>query len=157
MTTSQERATPVGPKEIENGGVVDPKTKTKFKQEWADSVPLYRDEGNSAVIWCLQPGQENSLQYHDSIAHVFFIVEGQGQYMKGEPGMADTEAPRETSPQSKFVPKTVPIKAGSVIFIPKKTIHGIRNTGTQNMSYVAINVGEGYQRIDVGPQARPHR
>lgn len=157
MTTGQQRVPPPGPKEIANGGVVDARTKTVFKQEYADSVSLYRDEGNSAVIWCLKPGQENSLQYHDTIAHVFFVIEGQGHYMKGEPGMADTEAPRETAPQSTYVPKMIPIKQGDTIFIPKKTIHGIKNTGSQNLAYVAINVGEGYQRIDVGPQSRPHR
>jgi mannose-6-phosphate isomerase-like protein (cupin superfamily) len=155
--TSQQRTPPPGPKEIENGGAVNPRTHTLYKDEYADSVSLYRDEGNSAVIWCLKAGQENSLQYHDTIAHVFFVIEGNGHYMKGEPGMADVEAPRETSANSKFSPKMIPIKSGDVIFIPKKTIHGIKNTGSQNLAYVAVNVGEGYQRIDVGPQSRPHR
>lgn len=153
----------IGPKNAPNGGVINGKSLAKFEEDGANAVAgVYNDPkfgGTPVVIWCLRPGQENSTQWHDTIAHVFFINEGEGIFMKGEPYKADTECPKATAPNPipGFKPTMIPIKAGDIIFIPEKTIHGIRNTGKTNLSYVAVSVGSDYSRIDVGPQVPSHR
>ena len=165
MTTQPaQRAPSIGPKEIANGGVLNGKNLAHFEDDGANVIGgVYTDDnsgkGNSIVIWCLKPGQENSTQWHENITHVFIINEGEGVYMKGEPFMAPVECPQATAPTPApgFKPTLIPIKAGDIICIPEKTVHGIRNTGKVNLSYTAFSLGGPYGRIDVGPQVPSHR
>ncbi len=162
--TTQQRPQTWGPKEIPNGGVITGRQMAKFEADGANYVSgIYNDSGSAKThhmgIWCLAPGQENSMQWHETISHIFVIQEGEGIYMKGDPYKAPEDCPKATSPTPApgFKPKFVPIKAGDVIFIPERTVHGIRNTGKTNLSYMAIQLGDVYSRIDVGPQVSPHR
>src|SRR5205823_1482142 len=79
---------------------------------------------HNLVIWCLKPGQENSMQWHDTITHIFIINEGEGEYMKGQPFMAEQECPKATSPTpaAGFKPTFIPVKAGDIICIPERTV-----------------------------------
>jgi oxalate decarboxylase/phosphoglucose isomerase-like protein (cupin superfamily) len=160
----QESVELKGPQNIANGGVLNGRSLTAFKHEGPTVVTnIYADtnsgRGHNLVVWCLEPGQENSLQWHETITHIFVIQEGEGVYMKGEPFKAEEECPKETAPApaSGFTPTLVPIKAGDTIFIPERTIHGIRNTGASNLSYLAVSIGENYSRIDVGSQMPSYR
>ncbi len=164
MTTQQQRPPSIGPKEITNGGVISGKALAHFEDDGANVVGnVYSDpdsgKSNSIVIWCLKPGQENSTQWHENITHIFIINEGEGTYMKGTPFMAEQECPKATAPTTApgFKPTLIPIKAGDIICIPERTVHGIRNTGKVNLSYTAFSLGGPYSRIDVGPQVPAHR
>lgn len=164
MTTQQQRPPSIGPKDVANGGVINGKTLAHFEDDGANVVGnVYSDpdsgKGNGIVIWCLKPGQENSTQWHENITHIFIVNEGEGVYMKGEPFAAEQECPKATAPtpSPNFKKTEIPIKAGDIICIPERTIHGIKNTGKANLSYVAFSLGGPYGRIDVGPQVPSHR
>ena len=106
-------------------GVYDPRTFEQFSPEEGTVVPLYQDQDVSVVVWNLAPGQENSPHSHPTSAHVLWVLEGVGQYHKG------SAAP-------------VPIKAGESAIVPRGVVHGIRNTGRGNLSYLAVtSVGAG--------------
>ncbi len=162
--TTQQRPPQIGPKDVANGGVINGRSLAKFEDDGANIVSnVYSDpesgKGHNLVIWCLKPGQENSMQWHDAVTHIFIINEGEGVYMKGEPFAADQESPKASSPTPApgFKHKEVPVKAGDIICIPSNTVHGIKNTGKGNLSYIAVSIGGPYSRIDVGPQVPAHR
>ncbi len=165
MTTQQPaapRPPSIGPKEVANGGVINGKSLAKFESDGANIVAnVYSDptagKTFNLVIWCLEPGQENSTQWHETISHIFIINEGEGVYMKGKPFEAEKEWPKDAPPTTSFKPELIPVKVGDIIAIPHHTVHGIRNTGKTNLSYIAVSVGENYSRIDVGPQVPAHR
>ena len=88
---------------------------------------------SNVVVWCLEPGQENSTHRHPDSAHFIVVLEGSGECLRGDEGPPD------------------PVRTGQVLIIPRGAIHGIRNTGTERLSYVAASTA-GYQREPVGEQ-----
>lgn len=124
---------------------VTPLEMTKFSEEHAIPVPVYTDEVDQViVIWNLLPGQENESHMHPASAHSFLIMEGEGTYIKGQPGTPEC--------------REYPVKAGQVILIPRGQVHGIRNTGSVPMSYFAVTTtcGGEYKRIIDGKEVMPH-
>ncbi|MBC7161749.1 MAG: cupin domain-containing protein [Immundisolibacter sp.] len=117
-------------------GTLDPLQFAKYSQEKANVVPVYADgEDLGIVSWNLLPGQANESHSHPYSAHCFLIVEGEGHYLKGQPGSADYAE--------------YPIKAGQTVVIPRNQVHGIRNTGKSPLSYFAITTTAGgeYARV----------
>jgi quercetin dioxygenase-like cupin family protein len=105
-------------------------------------VSIYGDETDmSVVVWNLEPGQENPLHSHPGNAHTLYVLEGQGIYTRGG-------APAE------------PIRAGQCIIVPRSVVHGVRNTGSTRLSYLAVtslNAGEGYVRDSQAGASDPRR
>jgi quercetin dioxygenase-like cupin family protein len=117
-------------------GTLDPKAFRKYSAEKETVVPVYADSNDLGIVsWNLMPGQANESHSHPYSAHCFFIVEGEGLYLKGQPGSADYAEHR--------------IKQGDAVVIPRGEVHGIRNTGTTPLSYFAITTTAGgeYQRV----------
>lgn len=114
-------------------GVYDPRQFRQFSPEEGTVVRMYDDEDVSANVWNLEPGQVNSTHTHPNRAHVAVVLEGVGQYLRG-----DADA--------------VPIKAGDCVIAPRGAVHGFRNTGYGRLSYLVIsNTGGGaYVRERVG-------
>ena len=111
-------------------GVYDPRDFQTFDAEEATAVRLYHDDPDvSVVVWNLEPGQENRSHEHPSNLHVFYVLEGQGTYLKGD--------------------ETVPVSAGQCVIIPRGKVHGMRNTGTARLSYMAVSTlgPDGYVRV----------
>ncbi len=108
-------------------GVHDLAQFRRFSNEEANVVVAYEDTDQTLVVWNLESGQENAPHVHPANAHTFMILEGQGRLLRGD----GTE---------------VPVKAGDCIIIPRTVIHGIRNTGSGRLSYLAVttNGPEGY-------------
>jgi quercetin dioxygenase-like cupin family protein len=100
-------------------GVHSPYDWREFEADKAHAVRMYKDQDISVVVWNLEPGQENSAHQHPESAHTFIVLTGQGEYHHGSED-------------------AVPIKAGDYIIIPRLTMHGIRNTGTERLSYAAV-------------------
>jgi quercetin dioxygenase-like cupin family protein len=125
-------------------GVVHPLEHIQYQREYANVVPLYSDRRDLlVVIWCLLPGQENESHMHPESAHAFVILEGEGTYLKGQPG---AEGSLDTR-----------VEAGDIVMIPRGQVHGIRNTGTTPMAYFAITTTAGpYKRIIDGVDIPPH-
>ncbi|HAC33604.1 MAG TPA: hypothetical protein DCF45_03680 [Gammaproteobacteria bacterium] len=123
------------PETLESG-VIDPMSTRQYSEEKANVVPVYTDESDVAIVtWNLLPGQENESHMHPYGAHVFVILEGEGIYIKNQPGTPEC--------------KEFPIKAGDTVNIPRGLVHGIRNTGDKPLSYFAVTTTAGgeYQRV----------
>lgn len=134
----------LNPQTLESG-VIDPKTTVKYCQEKAQAVPVYADGKDLLVVtWNLMPGQENESHAHPNNAHCFVIIEGQGIYIKGQPGTPDC--------------KSFPVKQGDTVWIARGVVHGIRNTGDKPMAYFGITTSAGgeYQRVVNGVVQESH-
>ncbi len=111
-------------------GVYDPLDFRTFNADGANVVRLYHDDPDaSVVVWNLEPGQENDVHSHLENLHVFYVLEGEGSYLRDE--------------------TFVPIRAGQIVVIPRQQLHGIRNTGTGRLSYMAVTTygPDGYVRV----------
>ena len=125
----------LNPETLESG-VINPKTTVKYSEQEANPVPVYTDGKNLVVVtWNLMPGQENESHAHPHNAHCFIIIEGEGIYIKGQPGTPDCSS--------------FPVKQGDTIWIPQGMVHGIRNTSDKPMAYfgIATLAGGEYQRV----------
>ena len=65
--------------------------------------------------------------------HVFYVLEGRGTYVRRED-------------------KPVDVRVGQCVIIPRGQVHGIRNTGTERLSYLALSTygPDGYVRAPAG-------
>ena len=110
-------------------GVYDPLDFRTFSLEGATVVRMYHDDPDaSVVVWNLEPGQENDSHTHPANLHVFYVLEGEGVYLRDD--------------------GEVPVRAGQCVIVPRQQRHGIRNTGTQRLSYMAFSTygSDGYVR-----------
>ena len=132
MVQERQRLTP----ENLGDGIIRPMEWRKFSSERGTVVPVYSDNDQGIVIWNLEPGQENECHLHPANAHCFLVLEGNGHYLQGNPAAPDY--------------KLVPVQAQDIVLIPRQTLHGMRNTGSVNLSYMAVTTnqeGIGYLRI----------
>ncbi|MEE8519408.1 MAG: cupin domain-containing protein [Dehalococcoidia bacterium] len=123
----------VTPQTLGNG-VLDPLAFRSFSPQEAMVVGMYAEDPDvSLVVWNLEPGQENDLHTHAESAHVQLVLEGTGEYLRGD------DPP-------------VPINAGQCVVVPRGAVHGIRNTGSGRLSYLAVTTLRegGYVRQAVG-------
>lgn len=109
-------------------GVVAPH---EFTTIWCGEptvVRVYKDQDLSVVVWNLEPGEGNPLHRHEGNAHTIVVLQGTGLYLR------EGEA--------------IPIRANECILVPRGVAHGIRNTGTDRLSYLATTTEgtTGYQR-----------
>ena len=112
----------------QSAGVFDPKAFERFSAEQATVVRVYADQDLSLVVWNLEPGQENPLHAHPENAHTIIVLQGEGRYLQDG--------------------SDAPIVAGDCISVPRALVHGIRNTGSGRLSYLAVTTAgtEGYVR-----------
>jgi len=116
-------------------GVYNPKDFSAFDPNEGMVCIMYgNDPDVSIVVWNLEPGQENSTHVHPTSTHVQMVLQGAGEYLKDG--------------------KPVPCKAGDAIIVPRGVVHGVRNTGKDRLSYMAVTSvsPEGYDRQPVGEQ-----
>lgn len=83
-------------------------------------INLYETDKSSAALWCLQPGQEVFLHNHPNADDVWVVLEGEGQYF------LKTD-------------ETTPIHMGMAILAASGQVHGMRNTGTENFTFIAVS------------------
>lgn len=131
MVASGQRLTP----QTLGSGAYDPREWRRFSPDQGAVTGMYGGDPDisNIVVWCLEPGQENSTHRHPDSAHVIFVLEGSGLCLRGD----------ERPPDA--------IQAGQMLIVPRGVIHGIRNTGKERLSYVAVSTA-GYRREAVGEQ-----
>jgi mannose-6-phosphate isomerase-like protein (cupin superfamily) len=76
-----------------------------------------------AVVITLRPGEAQTLHMHPNTAHAWFVVSG-----SGEVTMEDGRTER--------------IGVGRFAVHPRTTVHGLRNDGAENLTYIALSVGD---------------
>lgn len=111
--------------------VVDLTTYQVFDADSAVVTLMYTniaDGGLGIVLWNLEPGQENDFHRHPETEHLHVVIEGEAEYT-----LAD-RAP-------------VTVRVGQAVMVPAGIPHGIRNTGSQRCSYLAVTSPGDYQKV----------
>ena len=132
-----EKPEQIDPANLGNG-IVDPSKYCVYSGDGGLPARMFADQDISLLVWNLQPGQENSTHAHPERAHTLVMLTGSGLYVFGEKQ------------------ETVPVKQGDYIIVPRGTVHGMRNTGSEPLSYLTISNNNQAQnvRTPVGEQAR---
>jgi mannose-6-phosphate isomerase-like protein (cupin superfamily) len=76
-----------------------------------------------AVMNTLKPGQAQDVHMHPSTDHAWFIVSG-----AGEVTMEDGKVEK--------------VGTGQFVVHPRNTVHGLKNTGSEVLSYIALSTGD---------------
>jgi mannose-6-phosphate isomerase-like protein (cupin superfamily) len=90
--------------------------------EKARAGRMYVGDDYRAVVITLAPGQQQEVHMHPNTDHAWFIVSGKGEVTM-EDGKRDLVEP------------------GIFLVHPRNTVHGLRNTGDENLVYIAVSVG----------------
>jgi quercetin dioxygenase-like cupin family protein len=135
MTQEQLQPERLSPETLETG-IIDAGEYQLFSPEQGKVVPVYSDQDIGLTMWNLEPGQENSAHSHPDFGQILIVMRGSGEALRGE----------ELPP--------LPIKAGMFFIAPRGAPHGIRNTGSERLSYVTASnrTGSGYTREPIGEQ-----
>ena len=135
LNESAERFVPdlVGRIDVENPGslIVDLSTYQVFDADSAVVTLMYTNiasNGLGIVVWNLEPGQENDFHRHPVTEHIHVMLAGEAEYT-----LADRPP--------------VTVRVGQAVMVPANIPHGIRNTGTQRCSYLAITSPGDYQKV----------
>jgi mannose-6-phosphate isomerase-like protein (cupin superfamily) len=83
---------------------------------------MYVGDDFRAVVLTLVPGQAQEVHMHPATDHAWFIVSGTGEVTM-EDGRRETVGP------------------GLFLVHPRNSVHGLRNTGSENLVYVALSIG----------------
>jgi mannose-6-phosphate isomerase-like protein (cupin superfamily) len=87
------------------------------------SSRLYVGDDFRATLITLSPGQAQETHKHPDTSHAWFIVSGKGE-IEMEGG------------------KRVPVEPGWFSVHPRDSVHGLYNTGSENLIYIALSVGK---------------
>jgi quercetin dioxygenase-like cupin family protein len=135
LNETQERFVPdlVGRIDVEDPDslIVDLSTYQVFDADSAVVTLMYTNIASSGlgiVVWNLEPGQENDFHRHPATEHLHVMLVGEAEYT-----LADRPP--------------VTVRVGQAVMVPANIPHGIRNTGTQRCSYLAINSPGDYQKV----------
>jgi mannose-6-phosphate isomerase-like protein (cupin superfamily) len=83
---------------------------------------MYVGDDYRAVVITLAPGQAQEVHMHPATDHAWFIVSGKGEVTM-EGGRRENVEP------------------GIFLVHPRNSVHGLRNTGDENLVYIAVSVG----------------
>ena len=83
---------------------------------------MYVGDEFRAVVITLPPGDAQEPHMHPATSHAWFIVSGKGEVTM-EAGRRETVEP------------------GCFLVHPRNSVHGLRNTGDENLVYVALSIG----------------
>jgi mannose-6-phosphate isomerase-like protein (cupin superfamily) len=83
---------------------------------------MYVGDEFRAVVLTLVPGQAQTTHMHPDTSHAWFIVSGTGEVTM-EDGRRETVGP------------------GMFLVHPRNSVHGLRNNGSENLTYVALSIG----------------
>jgi mannose-6-phosphate isomerase-like protein (cupin superfamily) len=83
-------------------------------------TPMYKGDELSSAVFCMLPGQEHEPHTHPTTTHAWLIMQGTGEVLM-EDGRCEA------------------VRPGSVCIHEKTRLHGIRNTGADNLIYITIS------------------
>ncbi len=84
---------------------------------------MYVGDEFRATVLTLTPGQAQEIHMHPATSHAWFIVSGSGEVTM-EDGRKEQVGP------------------GMFCVHPCNTVHGLKNTGNENLVYVALSIGQ---------------
>ena len=89
---------------------------------WGSFETIYERKGYKVKIISVRPKQQLSLQLHDKRSEHWIVVEGKAQVTIGS--------------------KTINLKKNQDCFIPRKTKHSVRNTSSEDLIFIEVQVGD---------------
>ena len=111
------------PKTDPDARIMDPSDFIVVNPEKLQSGRMYVGDEFRAVVLTLTPGQAQTVHMHPETSHAWFIVSG-----SGEVTMEDGRKERAS--------------AGQFCVHPRNSVHGIRNDTNENLTYIALSIGE---------------
>jgi mannose-6-phosphate isomerase-like protein (cupin superfamily) len=84
---------------------------------------MYVGDEFRATVLTLTPGQAQEVHMHPATSHAWFIVSGIGEVTM-EDGRKEAIGPN------------------MFCVHPRNTVHGIKNTGTETLVYIALSIGD---------------
>lgn len=104
-------------------------TNNKTQKPWGYYETIYSDDNTQVKIIVIFPNQRPSYQYHFKRTETWVVVKGIGSLTLDD--------------------KISSVKKGDVLFIPKEAKHRIENTGTENLIFVEVQLGEYFGEDDI--------
>ncbi|HWE72196.1 MAG TPA: cupin domain-containing protein [Stellaceae bacterium] len=95
----------------------------KTGEAYHRSTRLYVGDDFRTTLITLTPGQAQETHKHPETSHAWFIVSGNGE-VEMEDG------------------KRVAVEPGWFSVHPRNSVHGLYNTGSENLTYIALSVGQ---------------
>jgi mannose-6-phosphate isomerase-like protein (cupin superfamily) len=92
------------------------------REDKLGSSRMYVGDEFRATVNTLLPGQCQETHMHPETSHAWFIVSGTGE-VEMEDGKRETVGP------------------GYFSVHPRNAVHGLYNTGTETLSYIALSIG----------------
>ncbi|KYC40428.1 cupin [Scytonema hofmannii PCC 7110] len=119
----------------------DPASQNIVEMRWV----VQRELGGSMVFFhevTVPPGAEHGAHQHIGSEELYYITEGEGiAYLRVGDDPATDKYPtveRDVMGLGKKEFKELPVKSGSVVFTKSGGMHGIRNSSTQPLKFVAF-------------------
>ena len=106
-----------------NARIMNPADFIKVNPEKLQSGRMYVGDEFRAVVLTLTPGQAQTVHMHPETSHAWFIVSG-----SGEVTMEDGRKERAS--------------AGQFCVHPRNSVHGITNDTNENLTYIALSIGD---------------
>ena len=105
------------------------KTNYTEQRPWGSFENLIDNNECKVKQIIIKPGQAPSYQYHFKRSEVWVVVKGQGS-VKIDDNLAECSV-------------------GSVIVVPVQAKHQIKNTGTEDLIFIEVQLGESFEESDI--------
>lgn len=101
----------------------------KVEKPWGCYETIYVDENTQVKVIRIHPGHRPSYQFHYYRTETWVLVKGEGLLTLED--------------------KTSKVDKGDVVFVAKGAKHRIENTGTEDLIFVEVQMGEYFGEDDI--------
>ena len=96
---------------------------------WGSYETIYSDDNTKVKIIRISPNQRPSYQYHFKRTETWVVVQGEGSLTLND--------------------SVSTVRKGDVIFVEREAKHRIQNTGTNDLVFVEVQLGEYFGEDDI--------
>lgn len=98
--------------------MIRPEAHAAFRPDRMGKATLFASERVLVGLNCFEPGQEHALHAHAGMDKLYVVVSGSGEFL--------------------LEGRTLPMRAGELLVAPEGVPHGIRNTGRERLTVLAV-------------------
>lgn len=103
---------------MEHPCTIRPEEHAVFRPDKMGKATLFESERLLVGLNCFEPGQEHALHAHPGMDKLYVVVSGSGEFL--------------------LEGRTLPMAAGQLLVAPEGVPHGIRNTGRERLTVLAV-------------------
>lgn len=92
--------------------------KQEFSTEKMKKISLFDTANLFCDLYCLRPGQSQKPHTHQGADKIYFVLQGQGNFVVGEEERV--------------------LKKGEIVLAPSGAIHGVRNNSHQTLNLLVM-------------------